>query len=215
MLRKIIKAIIPSRGEIFFELFIKAADNVHEASNLLAKIISAQNKSDSTELVAQLRAQRQKAVEINKDIAYQLNTQFITPIDRGEIHYIAGQILKLTKRIIKINQKLQLYAIDAQVDDCLIRCVNTLQEITKCLYRIMQALAKKDDAQMKAESQRSSELDEKVVEDLGHTLEEIKQANYDTLTIINLKEVYKAVESAIDTSATICDAAMRVYVKEI
>ncbi|WP_119344336.1 DUF47 domain-containing protein [Facilibium subflavum] len=215
MLRKIIKALIPNRGEVFFELFVKAAENVHQTSNLLADIINAKNTHDSDELVSQLRMQRQKAVDINKEIIVQLNEQFITPIDRGDIFHLSGILLKLTKRIIKINKKLQLYAIGVEMDDCLLRSVDTLQQITKSLYHLMIAFKDKDEKKIKLESQKASELDENVVEDLGHALEKIKEAQYDTLTVIKLKEVYKAIESAVDTSATLCDSVMRIYVKEI
>ena len=133
MLRKIIKALVPSRGEVFFTLFVRAAENVHQSSNLLADIINAKNHRDSDELVFKLRMQRQKAVDINKEITVQLNEQFITPIDRGDIFHLSGILLKLTKRIIKINKKLQIYAIGVEMDDCLIRSVNTLQQMSPWL----------------------------------------------------------------------------------
>ena len=109
MLRKIIKALIPSRGQIFFNLFVDAIDNVCQSSDLLVDIINAKDIELSDQLAAELRMQRQKAVDINKAIVVQLNEQFITPIDRGDIFYLAGILLKLTKRIIKINKKLQLF----------------------------------------------------------------------------------------------------------
>ena len=215
MLRKIIKSLIPSRGEIFFELFVEASENVHQASNLLADIVNAKDQEASKKLVADLRQKRQQAVDINKKIAVQLNEQFITPIDRGDIFHLSGIMLKLTKRIIKINKKMQIYAIDTKLDDCLIRSVVTLQEITKTLYQLMQAFQKKDESIIQISSQKADELDENVIEDLSDALEQIKQENYDMLTTMKLKEVYKAIESAIDTSATLCDSVMRIYVKEI
>ena len=215
MLRKIIKSLIPSRGEIFFELFVEASENVHQASNLLADIVKAKDQEASKKLVADLRQKRQQAVDINKKIAVQLNEQFITPIDRGDIFHLSGIMLKLTKRIIKINKKMQIYAIDTKLDDCLIRSVVTLQEITKTLYQLMQAFQKKDESIIQISSQKADELDENVIEDLSDALEQIKQENYDMLTTMKLKEVYKAIESAIDTSATLCDSVMRIYVKEI
>ena len=42
----------------------------------------------------------------------QLNNQFITPLDRGDIQELSVLLLKLTKRIVKTNSKLQIYAID-------------------------------------------------------------------------------------------------------
>ncbi|WP_440617488.1 DUF47 domain-containing protein [Cysteiniphilum sp. 6C5] len=215
MLRKIIKSLIPSRGEVFFDLFVEAAQNVHFSASFLVDIVNEENAYKATELMAKLRQQRQNAVDINKKIIVELNEQFITPIDRGDIFHLSGIMLKLTKRIIKINKKMQIYAIDSKVDDCLIRSAVTLQEITKSLCDLLIAFKDKDGDKLKLASQRATELDENVVEDLGDAIDQIKKADYDTLTTIKLKEVFKAVESAVDTSATLCDSVMRIYVKEI
>lgn len=215
MLRRIIKSLIPSRGDIFFDLFVEAAENVHLSASFLVDIVNEENACQASELMLKLRQQRQNAVEINKRIIIELNEQFITPIDRGDIFHLSGIMLKLTKRIIKINKKMQIYAIDSKVDDCLIRSVVTLQEMTKSLCELLIAFKNKDGQKLKLASQRATELDENVVEDLGDAIDLIKKADYDTLTTIKLKEVFKAVESAVETSATLCDSVMRIYVKEI
>ena len=215
MLRKIIKALIPSRGNIFFDLFVEAAENIYQSSNLLVAIMHTKDADASADLSSQLRMQRQKAVDINKAIIVQLNEQFITPIDRGDIFHLSGTLLKLTKRIIKINNKLQLYTSGIEMDDCLIGSVEILQQITQSLYHLVVAFKDKDEHKIKLESQKVTELDENVVEDLGDALEKVQSNHYDMLTVIKLKEVYKAIESAVETSTTLCDSVMRIYVKEI
>lgn len=215
MLRRIIKAVIPSRGEIFFDLFIQAAENVDRAADLLADIINTVDKKQSEKLSKELRGLRQKAVDFHSEILHELNSQFITPIDRGDIHQISTLQVKLVKRIIKINKKLKIYAIDAQVDDCLIQGVNTLQSITTCLMHVMAALKASDHVAIKVESCRVNEFDEKVIDDLGDAMKKIKAAQYDHLTIIKLKEIYKALEGVIDTSETLCDVTMMVSIKAI
>ena len=215
MLRKIIKALIPSRGQIFFNLFVDAIDNVCQSSDLLVDIINAKDIELSDQLAAELRMQRQKAVDINKAIVVQLNEQFITPIDRGDIFYLAGILLKLTKRIIKINKKLQLHGIGSDADDCLIRSVETLQKITSALKVLIVAFKEKDEEKIKYQDQIVAELEENIVEDLSHILEQIKTQKYDALMVIKLKEVSKAIESAVDTSVSLCEGVMRIYVKEI
>ncbi len=215
MLRRVIKAIIPSKSDVFFHLFIDGAKYAHDSANLLAEIITAIDAEAATQTAGELRIQRSKALQVNQDLLEQLNQQFITPIDRGEIQYLSMSLLKLTKRIIKINRKLTVYQIDGHTDDCLIRSVNTLQSITNILVNVMQNLANADHHGIMTEAQKADELDENVVEDLGHAFNEIALQNYDALTIIKLKEVYKAIENAIDTAATLCDAVMRISVKEI
>ena len=212
MLRKIIQALIPNNNVIFFDLFIKASKNVLLSSNLLVDVVN--NKSNNSSIT--LHLQRKKAVDINKDVIIQLNTQFITPIDRGDIFHLSAMLLKLTKRIIKIDKKLQLYAIDTNIDDCLIRNIKKLQEIAISLHNLMIAFKNKEEKIIEKESQKTVELDENIIEDLGQALKEIQVTlQYDMLTVIKLKEVYQAIESATEASVTLCDSIMRVYVKEI
>lgn len=215
MLRKIIRAIIPARGEIFFNLFVEGAENVHQTANIFANIISAKDKATEAQLSSELRQQRQKALEIEKKVMVQLNNQFITPLDRGDIQELSVLLLKLTKRIVKTNSKLQIYAIDIKADDCLIGSATTLQNITKVLVDIMHALKAGNYQRISKDEQRTDEFDENGIEDLRRAMKEMYSGNYDTMTILKLKEIYKSIESAIDTSASIADLVMQISIKDM
>lgn len=215
MLRRIIKAIIPSKGDIFFNLFVEAATNVHESAKIFTEIINSNDKAEEAQLSTDLRGQRQKAVEINKRVLVQLNNQFITPLDRGDIQELSVLLLKLTKRIVKINQKLKIYSIDTKADDCLIRSATTLQNITRVLVDIMVALKSGNYERISSDDQKTDEFDDSAIEDLRHAMKEMYSGNYDTMTILKLKEIYKSIENAIDTSANIADLVMQISVKDM
>jgi uncharacterized protein Yka (UPF0111/DUF47 family) len=215
MLRKIIRAIIPSKGEVFFNLFVAGAENVHQTANIFANIISAKDKATEAQLSSELRQQKQKALEIEKKVMVELNNQFITPIDRGDIQELSVLLLKLTKRIVKTNTKLQIYGIDIKVDDCLIGSATTLQNITKVLVDIMKALKDGNYDRISNDEQLTDEFEENGVEDLRRAMKEMYSGNYDTMMILKLKEIYKSIENAIDTSASIADLVMQISVKDM
>lgn len=215
MLRKIIKTIIPSKGDVFFNLFVEAAVNVHESANIFAQIINTNDKAQEAQLSTDLRTQRQKAVEIEKRVLVELSKQFITPIDRGDVKELSGLLLKLTKRIAKINQKLKIYAIDAKADDCLIRSANTLQNITKVLVDIMIALKNGNYDRISSDDQKTDEFDDSAIDDLRHAMKEMYSGDYDTITVLKLKEIYKSIENAIDTSVNIADLVVQISVKDM
>jgi uncharacterized protein Yka (UPF0111/DUF47 family) len=215
VLRRIIKTIIPSKGDIFFNLFVEAAANVHESANIFTAIINTTDKAHEAQLSSDLRSQRQKAVEINKRVLVQLSNQFITPIDRGDIQELSVLLLKLTKRIVKINQKLKIYSIDTKADDCFFRSATTLQNITKVLVDIMIALKNGNYERISSDDQKTDEFDDSAVEDLRHAMKEMYSGNYDTITILKLKEIYKSIENAIDTSVNIADLVMQITVKDM
>ncbi|MBP7781831.1 MAG: hypothetical protein K2Y14_07955 [Burkholderiales bacterium] len=215
MLKRLIRAIIPSRGDLFFNLFVEGAEVVHQAANVFANIISAKDKATEMQLSGELRQQKQKALDVNKRVMIELNNQFITPIDRGDIQELSVLLLKLTKRIVKTNTKLQIYGIDIKADDCLIGSATTLQNITKVLVDIMQALKDGNYQRISKNEQQTDEFDENGVEDLRRAMKEMYSGNYDTMTILKLKEIYKSIESAIDTSASIADLVMQISVKDM
>ena len=215
MLKRLIRAIIPSRGDLFFNLFVEGAEVVHQAANVFANIISAKDKATEMQLSGELRQQKQKALDVNKRVMIELNNQFITPIDRGDIQELSVLLLILTKRIVKTNTKLQIYGIDIKADDCLIGSATTLQNITKVLVDIMQALKDGNYQRISKNEQQTDEFDENGVEDLRRAMKEMYSGNYDTMTILKLKEIYKSIESAIDTSASIADLVMQISVKDM
>lgn len=215
MLRKLIRAIIPSKGEIFFNLFVAGAENVHQTANIFASIIGAKDKATEVQLSNELRQQKQKALEIEKKVMIELNNQFITPIDRGDIQELSVLLLKLTKRIVKTNTKLQIYGIDMKVDDCLIGSATTLQNITKVVVDIMKALKDGNYDRINNDEQLTDEFEENGVEDLRRAMKEMYSGNYDTMMILKLKEIYKSIENAIDTSASIADLVVQISVKDM
>ena len=215
MLRRLIKLVIPSKGDRFFNLFVDAATNVHQSANIFAAIINTNDKSSEAHLSSDLRIQRQKAIEIEKKVISELSQQFITPIDRGDIKELSVLLLKLTKRIAKINQKLKIYSIDAKADDCLIRSATTLQKITKVVVDLMVALRNGRYELIANYDQVINEFDDSAIEDLRHAMKEMYSGNYDTIMILKLKEIYKSIENAIDTSASIADLVVQISVKDM
>ncbi len=215
MLRRLIKLVIPSKGDRFFNLFVDAATNVHQSANIFAAIINTNDKSSEAHLSSDLRIQRQKAIEIEKKVISELSQQFITPIDRGDIKELSVLLLKLTKRIAKINQKLKIYSIDAKADDCLIRSAITLQKITKVVVDLMIALRNGRYELIANYDQVINEFDDSAIEDLRHAMKEMYSGNYDTIMILKLKEIYKSIENAIDTSVNVADLVMQISVKDM
>jgi uncharacterized protein Yka (UPF0111/DUF47 family) len=214
MLKKLIRKIIPNNGEVFFNLFVEGAQVAHEAANVFTTIINARDLAEEHLLSADLRIIKQKAQDVYRRIMIELNNQFITPLDRGDIQELAVLLMKLTNRVIKTNNKLQIYGIDTVADDCLSSSTTTLQSITKVLVEVMVALKSGNSQNISFAGQRTDEFDENGIDDLQRAMTEMYSGNYDTLTILKLKEIYKGIEGAIDTSANIADLVMQITVKE-
>ena len=55
-----------------------------------------------------------------------------------------------------------------------------------------------------------------ILEDLAHALTKFSKADqHDVLFIMKVKDIYKAIESAISTCTSVSESIMRIYVKEV
>lgn len=215
VLRKLINSIVPSKGDIFFTLFEDASINAHEAAKNFVDILSCRNETLLLQLFANSRGLKQKASEINKKVLQALNKVFITPIDRGDIQELSGLFNKLTKRIVKTSTKLNIYNIDANSDDCLIKNANTLLCITKALVDCVHGLKVGKSEDILASSEKINELEENGIEDFRHAINEMYSGKFDTLMILKLKEIYKSIDTAIESAVSAADLVMQVSVKSI
>ena len=215
MLRKIIKSIIPSKGELFFILFEEGALNVHHSAQILVDIINSKDNQELTQLCSNAKILKQKANEINKKVLQSLNKMFITPIDRGDIQELSGFLNKLTKRIVKISNKLDIYKIDANTDDCMIKSAYTLLDMTNKLLDCIRGLRVGDNKKIENSSQLINDLEEDGIEDFRHAINEIYSGKFDTLTILKLKEIYKSIDNAIELCVNATDLTVQISLENI
>ena len=215
MLRDIISKIIPNKGNIFFDLFIEGVENVHKTAEAFVSILHCQEEEKLNALLIKSKLLKQNANEINKRVVYTLNNMFITPLDRGDIQELSGLLNKLTKRIAKISTKLKIYNIDATCDDCLIKTADTLLLIAKNLEDIIKALKTEDAKKIEILNEIISELEENGIEDFRHAINEMYSGEFDTLTILKLKEIYKSIDSVIEIEVSLADLALQVSLKRI
>jgi uncharacterized protein len=215
VLRKFIKSIIPSKGDVFFTLFEEAARNVNQSAQIFVDILNAKDINHLAQLCASSRMLKQRANDINKKVLQALNKMFITPIDRGDIQELSGFLNKLTKRIVKISTKLDIYKIDANTDDCMIKSANTLLIITQMLVECTNGLKSSDSPTIEVAVQKINDLEEHGIDDFRHAINEIYSGKFDTLTILKLKEIYKSIDSAIELSVNSADLCMQISLESI
>ena len=79
--------VIP-RSHDFYELFERAAANVAEAAEMLSKLLA--DFRDPEAAHADIRQREHEGDEITHEIMRALNTTFVTPFDREDIHRLAS-----------------------------------------------------------------------------------------------------------------------------
>ena len=87
----------------FFELFNDAADNVAECARRLRELLNGAEGGLEAVVACERRGD-----ELIKDIMRRLNTSFVTPFDREDIHALAEQLDDVVDDVMEVGYRLEL-----------------------------------------------------------------------------------------------------------
>ena len=127
--------VIP-RSEGFYDLFERAAANLADTAGLLLKLLTDFHDPEAAH--AEIRQREHEGDEITHQIMRALNTTFVTPFDREDIHRLASLIDDILDGIEAVADLLVLHQIEqplpemAQQAEVLVRaCDQTYQAMAR------------------------------------------------------------------------------------
>src|SRR6266568_7891877 len=98
------------RSENFYDLFERAAANLAETAQLLLKLLIDYRDPEAAH--AEIRQREHEGDEITHQIMRALNTTFVTPFDREDIHRLASGIDDVLDGIEAVSDLLVLHHIE-------------------------------------------------------------------------------------------------------
>jgi uncharacterized protein len=101
--------VIP-RSENFYDLFVRAAANVADAAGLLLKLLTDYHEPEAAH--AEIRQREHEGDEFTHTIMRALNTTFVTPFDREDIHRLASLLDDILDGIEAVADLLVLHQIE-------------------------------------------------------------------------------------------------------
>ncbi len=81
---------VSQRPEAFFELFMESAENIRVTAELLKDLLT--DYTDVEMKARRIQEREHMGDEITHSIIRRLNTTFITPMDREDIHLLASSL---------------------------------------------------------------------------------------------------------------------------
>ncbi len=207
------KKIFLPKEEKFFPLFEDLADLVTEAAVILSKIVESNNPSTEMDHFREIKNLEKKADDIAHGVFDALDTTFITPFDREDIHELVSKMDDVLDYVNSVSQQIKLYKpkkLPPQFKEMvavLIRGCEQIKIATKEL-RNLKKPKKISDACVKI-----NEL-ENVADDIYHQLlSELFETEKNAIELIKNKEILETLEMATDSVEDVSDVMKTIIIK--
>lgn len=203
--------IMPPEDTMFFTLFQDSSDICIETAKLYNEIMESKLTDEKKELALKCRKKGSIAFKLTLK---QLNKSFITPIEREDIQYIAVQLRKINKRIVKACLNLEVYRLTEYTEEMkeqaltLVRATEQLGEIFKNFKKVSNVEEiTKENISMKELESHGDEIHRKA-------MYELFSGKYEALEVIKLRDIYKEIENALDACFYVSDTVLNVVLKQ-
>lgn len=196
------------QDRVFFDLFAEAGQNTLRSSKLLRDMIQAwpENKGLGRDL---LKAE-QEGDRITHDIINRLNTTFVTPIDREDIHGLATQLDDIVDYIEETADFMGLYKIEAPMD----QAVEMTEVLVKCCEQLYELLLNlrgfKDLQNYWIEIHRLENDGDRIYRDAVASL---FADRVDPMVVIRWRDIFLRLERAIDSTETAASMLEGIVIK--
>ena len=190
----------------FFGLFDDAAANASRCARLLRDVITSGAEEDHK----QINACEHRGDEITETILTRLNSTFVTPFDREDIHALAEAFDDVVDDILTVSQLMVLTMVDttmAEMHEQAELLVRMAEEAEALINRLesMKGVQPHLDAIDRLESEGDAVY--------RRILARLYSGELDALEVLRLKGVVEALEGALNTIEDISDVVESIVLK--
>jgi predicted phosphate transport protein (TIGR00153 family) len=197
------------REESFFDLFEEMSQKVHQGAQDLLDVL--QDYTDVDRKVGRVLDIEHEGDELTHEVMRRLNTTFITPFDREDIHRLASNLDDVLDHIEAAAEYLQLHHIE-----------KPLPQMVALAATLADAAGKTADAM--PNFRRMSDLDNYWVEInrlenegdrfYRRTIAEVFSGDYKAMDVLRFKDIIEEIEKAIDKLEDVANTIESIVLKQ-
>jgi len=199
--------IIP-REEGFYDLFEKAAGNLAETARLLLKLMI--DFHDPPAAHAEIRQREHEGDEITHQIMRALNTTFVTPFDREDIHRLASGVDDILDGVEAVADLLVLHRIEQPLPEMRQQADILSRSADQC-YQAMAGLRSFSGLdQYWVEINRLENEGDRVYR---QTVARLFSGDYKAMDVLKWKDLVDQMEAAIDGCEDVANTLESIVLK--
>ncbi|TSA37957.1 MAG: DUF47 family protein [Porphyromonadaceae bacterium] len=208
-----IKKILLPREEKFFPFFESLADLITDSARVLSKIVESTEPAMQHDLFREIKNLEKKADDIAHAVFDALDTTFITPFDREDIHQLTSKMDDVLDFINTTSQQIKLYKpkkLLPQFKEMVVIIIRGCEQIKVAANELhnLKKPGKISDACVKI-----NEL-ENVADDIYHQLlSELFETETNAIELIKNKEILESLEMAADSIEDVSDILKTIIIK--
>lgn len=186
------------KNRVFYELFEQVADTVELMGKTLKDVVYEVEFDKRASIIKQLEDLEHKNDETTHKIFLELSSNFITPFDREDIHYLASSLDDIADYIYSSAKKINFYNLNPN-ESGIQKLADLVEqgtiEIKKAVYglRDMKQLRQMTEAFIKINS-----IENQADDVFDMSIEKLFQVENDFKEVIKKREIYQVLELATD-----------------
>jgi hypothetical protein len=203
-------SLVPRTSE-FYDLFTRAGANALEAARRVERRFREYPSSSVTH--AHVKEAEDEGDTITRELIQLLNTQYITPFDREDIYQLATSVDDVVDHMDEASDLLDLYGVESPTRQAIEQCrilVGAAEHLALALAELkgLHGVQKELVALKELEDEG-----DRVVHDAIADL--FRDSRIDPLIVIRWKDIFEALEDALDACETAANVIGNIVVKNV
>jgi hypothetical protein len=196
------------RDERFFDLFAEIAKRLTSSARLLSQLFAEPHRLDH--YVAAIKVVEHEADNITHEVNAKLDTSFVTPLDREDIHTLATRLDNVVDLIDGTARRVAMFHV-TEVREPARRLSDVLVRATECIGASVASMKVR-----KVVAEKAREI--KTLEEEGDAIYqeavgELFRNGTDALEVMKWKDLYDTLENALDECENVANALESISLK--
>ena len=192
----------------FFALFCDSAANVADCARRLRELLADFTDVETKHLM--VRECERRGDELTRTILQRLNSTFVTPFDREDIHALAEELDDVVDDMLEVSYRLQLASVSEPLPELKAQAdvlVHMADETVALIGRLepMKGIEPHLEAIDRLETEGDSVY--------RRTLGRLFGGEYDALEVVKWKDIIEAMEAAINTLEDVSNVVESIVLK--
>ena len=211
-LDNIISFFVP-KDKKFFTLFARSSENLVTIAKKFNELVNTSAPDKRIELIKVIADLEHAGDTITHEIFTELSTNFITPFDREDIHYLASSLDDIVDNIHGSAKRMQLY----KIEEYTLEMVQLAEVIEKSAIEVHIAVTGlkglKDIVRVKEAVVRINSLENQADDIFDGAIASLFIYEKDAIKLIKVKEILANMETATDRCEDVANVIETIIVK--